>query len=157
MNKEIARIVVFCLAAATVSLSACTDNAKIKLAISDTCSLDNVVGSTGIPPLFTVRSGSEVVFQGWVADGIGARVPNSVSVEFVNSKNQVQFIDSGELKIKRSDVAAALKSQSVEGAGFAVKSKIQDVVDGEYSILLVGTYDDQKTVCRTNISIIIKD
>ena len=53
-------------------------------------------------------------------------------------------------------MAAALKTPSIENAGFAVKTKVQGVAPGEYEILLVGIYDEQITVCRSNKKIVIK-
>jgi hypothetical protein len=140
-----------------IGLSACTGGPEsTKVVISDTCSLDNVVGATGSPPLFTALANSDIEFQGWVADAANGKVPKKVAVELVNSKNQVQFIYAGVAGVKRADVAAAFKTPSIENAGFAVKTKAQGVAPGEYEILLVGIYDEQITVCRSNRKIIIK-
>ena len=143
--------------ACAIVLSACTGSQEsTKVVISNTCSLDNVVGATGSPPLFTALANSDIEFQGWVADAANGKVPKKVAVELVNSKNQVQFIDIGVAGVKRADVAAALKTPSIENAGFAVKTKVQGVAPGEYEILLVGIYDEQITVCRSNKKIVIK-
>lgn len=127
-----------------------------KIAVTDLCSIDNVSGSSGQSPTFIIPVNVDVIFQGWAADGINGRVPKKVTVELVNPKNQVQFIVSGDSGVKREDVAAALKSPSVENAGFSIKTKIQDITFGEYDILVVSTYDEQITVCRSNKKIVIK-
>lgn len=143
--------------ACAIVLSACTGSQEsTKVVISNTCSLDNVVGATGSPPLFTALANSDIEFQGWVADAANGKVPKKVAVELVNSKNQVQFIDIGVAGVKRADVAAALKTPSIESAGFAVKTKVQGVAPGEYEILLVGIYQAQITVCHSNRKIVIK-
>lgn len=140
-----------------VGLFACTgESGSVKSVISDTCSLDDVVGATGSPPTFAVLTNTEILFKGWMADAAYGRVPEKVIIELVNQKNQVKFTDSGALGEKRADVAAALKFPSVEGAGFTIKSKIQDVTPGEYEIVLVGIYGEQLAVCRSNRKLIIK-
>lgn len=157
MKKIEKKLNVFIILACAIGLSACTGGSEsTKVVISDTCSLDNVVGATGSPPLFTALANSDIEFQGWVADAANGKVPKKVAVELVNPKNQVKFIDAGDAGVKRADVAAALKAPSVEGAGFAVKTKVQGVAPGEYEILLVGIYDEQRTVCRSNRKIVIK-
>ena len=151
------KLLIGVILACTVGLSACKGGPEsTKVVISNTCSLDFVVGGDGGPPFFTAPAGSDLVLKGWVADAANGKGPKRVTVEFVNSKKQVQFICSGESGEKRADVAAALKSPSVESAGFAVKTKIQDVTPGDYEIFLVGVYDDQMTVCSSNRKIIIK-
>ena len=143
--------------ACAILLSACNGSQEsMKVVISNMCSLDNVVGATGSPPLFTALANSDIEFQGWVADAANGKVPKKVSVELVNSKNQVQFIDTGAAGVKRADVAAALKIPSLESAGFVVRTKAQGIAPGEYEILLVGIYDEQITVCRSNRKIVIK-
>ena len=143
--------------ACTIVLSACSDSQEsTKVVISNTCSLDNVAGATGSPPLFTALVNSDIEFQGWVADAGNGKVPKKVLVELVNSKNQVQFTYIGNAGQKRADVAAALKTPSAESAGFSVKTKVQGVTPGEYEILLAGIYDEQITVCNSNRKVIIK-
>ena len=112
-----------------IRLSTCTGGSdSTKVVIGDACSLDNIIGATGSPSLFTAPTNYDIQFQVWVADADNGKVPKKVAVKLVNPKNQVQFIDAGVAEVKRADVAAALKSSSVEGARFSVNSKIQNVV-----------------------------
>jgi hypothetical protein len=90
-----------------------------------------------------------------VADAVNGGVPKKIIVELVNPKNQVRFTDSGDSGEKRPDVATALNSPSVEGAGFSIMTNIQGVIPGQYDIVLVGIYDEQMTVCRSNKKLII--
>ena len=143
--------------ACTIGVYACKGGPESsKVVISDTCSLDYVVGAAGGPPLFIAPANSDLVFKGWIADAANGKVPKKVTIEFVNSKKQVQLTCSGAVGEKRADVAAALKTPSLESAGFAIKTKIQGVAPGEYEILLVGAYDDQIAICNSNRKITIK-
>ena len=140
-----------------VILSACTGGSEsTKIVISDTCSLDNVIGSSGNPPNFITIANADIELQGWIADSANGRIPKKINVELVNSKNQVKHIESGTVGIKRTDVATALKLTSVEDSGFSIKTKLQGVISGEYEILLSAIYDDQMTICSPHRKIIIK-
>ena len=138
-------------------LTACTGNSDTaKITISDTCSLDNILGATGGPSVFTALVNSDVEFQGWVADIAIANSAKKVKIELLNLKNQVQFVETGVVGIKRVDVAAAFKAPTLENAGFFAKSKLQGISSGEYEILLIASYDNQITVCRTHKNILVK-
>jgi hypothetical protein len=95
--------------ACAIVLSACTGSQEsMKVVISNTCRLDNVVGATVSPPLFTALANSDIEFQGWGADAASGKVPKKVAIELLNSKNQVQFIETRVAGVKRVDVAGAL-------------------------------------------------
>lgn len=140
-----------------VFLSACTESGDSrKVVISDTCSLDAITGTSGSPPFFKAVANSDIEFQGWIADTAIGVFPKQISVELLNSKNQVQYIVDGSAGIKRIDVATAFKLPAIENSGFSIKTKLTNIKPGEYDVLLGATYDAQMAVCRSNKKIIIQ-
>jgi hypothetical protein len=147
----------FMCLALTASLLGCSGgNDSNNIVVSETCSLDSIVGATGVVPVFTASADSTVEFQGWLADAMNSKTPKEVKIELINLNNQVQLSEIGSTGIRRDDVAAALKSPHVQNAGFSVKAKLTGMPVGEYGILLVGAYEKQVAACNTSRKLIIK-
>lgn len=145
-----------CLALAASLLGCSGGGDSNNIVLSDTCSLDSIVGATGVVPVFTTTADSTVEFQGWLADAMNSKTPKEIKIELINSNNQVQLSETGSVGIRRDDVAAALKSPDVQNAGFSVKTKLTGMPVGEYGILLVGVYEKQVAACNTSRKLIIK-
>ena len=154
---ELGKITTSIILIVAAFLSACTESSdSTKVVISETCSLDAIIGTSGSPPLFRAVENSDIEFQGWIADTSISAYPKKVNVELLSSKNQVQYIVNGTAGIKRPDVATAFKSPAIEDSGFSIKTKITNIKPGEYDVLLEATYDAQIAVCRSNKKIIVQ-
>lgn len=127
-----------------------------KVSLSETCSIDHINGSINSGPLFILNSSSKIEFYGWFADGLNGRLPSYVTIELIDSKGIVASVLKTTGNVNRPDVAAALNSLNVNNAGFNSESSAIKIVPGIYDILLVGLYDDQLIVCRTNKKLQIK-
>ena len=92
-----------------------------------------------------------------MADSIAGRAPKRITIQLFDPMHRIQFMVSGDVGIKRPDVAVALKSSAVEASGYEVKGKIQDVNPGEYDVVLTGSFDNgQMMVCPSKRKILVK-
>lgn len=138
-------------------ITACSGGSDMtKIVATETCSLDNVGGSISNVPIIAANSNSEIIFQGWIADTINKKIPKKINLELVNSKNQVEYIQNGNVGIKRPDVATVFNSSELENSGYEIKTNLKEIKLGDYDILLTASYDEIIMICKTNRKLIIK-
>lgn len=139
------------LAPAFVPLSPRTAATLMASTTSD-CSLDRLVDAAGAPATVWHRTGTALL-GGWLADRKQPQIPQALSVVLRGSEDLAIEAGGGG---SRPDVAAALGSPALEGAGFNLTLSLTSVPVGDYAIVLVAHYLELDLACDTGKRLVVQ-
>jgi hypothetical protein len=146
--------------ASLIVLTACSDNANKPLPLvyfSSGCSLDTIHGSNrSSPTQFTMPAGAQVVMDGWIADVEAGQVPESISISIANKEGKAYLVGQGKAGTARPDVAKVFDKEALSTAGYSIKTDLNGIPAGAYTIHLLGTYKDKQRICVDNKEVVIQ-
>ena len=116
------------------------------------CSADNVSGATKVESKWVTQSGTELIVQGWAADSEKTTVASEVSVQLVDSQNNLVGTWVSKYDTDRPDVATAFDNPALSRSGMNINIG-SIALPGLYKIQLGSVNEGQYQVCTFPISI----
>lgn len=120
-------------------------------AATTNCNLDSIDGSpVGSKPL---ARGQSVEFAGWAASIDGTKVPRTVQLELLGSKDFGVSVPTGA---SRPDVALATHHPQLGSAGYVIRASLEGVAAGTYKVALSYRIDGKALQCQIPRSVTIQ-
>lgn len=110
------------------------------------CSADNISGAVKVESKWVTRSGTELIVQGWAADSEKTTVASQVSVQLVDSQNNLVGTWVSKYDTDRADVASVFNNSALNRSGMNINiGSIEQ--PGNYKIQLGSVNDSQFQIC----------
>ena len=126
------------------------------VSLFSSCSADNIAGAAKVESKWSTKVGTELIVQGWSADSQKESTASSVTIQLVDSENNVVSHWEANYDTDRPDVAGVFSNPALARSGMNINIG-SITTPGEYKIQLGSVNQNQYQVCTFPILIQVSE